>query len=115
MRQYSVDLGGDTGVLMSVSDFKDAENVTAKTLLEGAVNGSVQATKAKKTSQKDIELQQTPGIEFEADSDAYHFLGRYYWAKGRLFALLAIAPLNTPFPADAGRVLDSLKFVERPK
>jgi hypothetical protein len=113
MRQYSVDLESDAGVLMSVSDFPNGENTSAKTALESAVNGSIQATKAKKTSQKDIELQQIPGIEFEADSDAYHMLGRYYWAKGRLFSLLAVAPLKSPIPADAVRVLDSLKFVAK--
>jgi hypothetical protein len=115
MRQYSVDLVNAAGVLMSVSDFKDAGDIPAKTLLENAVNGSVQATKGKKISEKDIELQQIPGIEFEAESDAFHMRGRYYWEKGRLFSLLAVAPVGTPIPDDAVRVFDSLKFVERPK
>ena len=115
MRQYSVDLENDAGVLMSVSDFKDAGDIPAKTLLENAVNGSVQATKAKKTSEKDIELQKIQGIEFEAESEAFHMRGHYYWAKGRLFSLLAVAPLGTPIPADAVRVFDSLKFVEPPR
>ena len=113
MRQYSVDLESDSGVLMSVSDFPNAEKADPKTALEGAVNGSIQATKAKKTSQKDVALQQVPGIEFEAESEAYHMLGRYYWSKGRLLSLLAVAPINAPIPADAVRVMDSLKLITK--
>lgn len=113
MRQYSVDLTKDSGVLMSVSDFPNAENADPKAALEGAVNGSIQATKAKKTSQKEIALQQVPGIEFEAESEAYHMVGRYYWSKGRLFSLLAVAPINAPMPTDAVRVMDSLKLVAK--
>jgi len=40
-----------------------------------------------------------------------HMLGRYYWKNNRLFALLAIVPVGAPMPADALRVLDSLKFI----
>jgi hypothetical protein len=114
-RQYSVDLGSDFAVMMSVNDFPNAKDVSAKTLLEGGVNGSIQATKSKKISEKDIELQQVPGIEFEAEGDAFHMRGRYYWAKGRLFSFLAVAPLGTPIPDSAVRVFDSLKFLDLPK
>jgi hypothetical protein len=111
MRQYSVDLANDAGVLMSVSNFPSAENSDPKTVLESAVNGSVQATKSKKTSAKDIQLQQVPGIEFDAEGDTFHMRGRYYWSKGRLFSMLAVAPIGTAIPEDAVRVFDSLKFV----
>lgn len=111
MRQYSMDLTKDSGVLMSVSDFPNSQIGTPKEALETAVNGSIQATKANKTSQKDIEVQQVPGIEFEADTAAYHMLGRYYWKDGRLFSLLAVTPLGAPVPADALRVMDSLKLM----
>lgn len=111
MRQYSVDLTKDSGVLMSVSDFPNGVHSPPKEALEAAVNGSVQATKAKKTSEKDIELRQVPGIEYEADNDAYHIMGRYYWKDGRLFSLMAVAPLGSPVSADALRVMDSLKLM----
>jgi hypothetical protein len=113
MRQYSVDLTGNVEVLMSVSDFPNTNHATPKEALEAAVNGSIQSAKAKKASEKDIELQQVPGIEFEADTEAYHMVGRYYWRDNRLFSLLAVAPLGAPMPADAMRVLDSLKFVAK--
>src|SRR6266849_2923923 len=45
MRQYSVDLTSDSGVLMSVSDFPNSQISTPKEALETAVNGSIQATK----------------------------------------------------------------------
>lgn len=54
-----------------------------------------------------------PGIEFEADTAAYHMLGRYYWKDNRLFSLLAVSPLGQPVPADALKVMDSLKFVAK--
>lgn len=111
MRQYSVDLANDSGVLMSVSDFPTANYAAPKQALETAVTGSIQATKANKTSQKDIELQQVPGIEFEADTAAYHMLGRYYWKDNRLFSMLSVSGLGAPVPAPALRVLDSLKFM----
>jgi hypothetical protein len=111
MRQYSVDLTKDSGVLMSVSDFLNTNNLTSKEALEDGVTGSIQATKAKKTSEKEIELQQVPGIEYEADTASYHMLGRYYWQNGRLFAMLAISPLGAPISADALRVMNSLRFI----
>jgi hypothetical protein len=111
MRQYSVDLANNAGVLMSVSDFPNTADSDPKTVLESAVNGSVQATKAKKTFEKDIERQQIPGIEFDAEGDTFHMRGRYYWSKGRLFSMLAVAPIGTAIPEDAVRVFDSLKFV----
>jgi hypothetical protein len=111
MRQYSVDLTKDVGVLMGVSDFPDANQLSDKQALEEGVTGSIQATNAKKTSEKDIALQQMPGIEFEADTASFHMLGRYYWKKGRLFALMAVSPLGQPVPADALRVMNSLKFI----
>lgn len=111
LRQYSVDISKDSGVLMSVSDFPNTNHATPKEALESAVNGSIQATKAKKTSERDIGLQQVPGVEFEAESGAYHLLGRYYWKDNRLFSLLSVSPLAAPVPADALKVMDSLKFV----
>ena len=114
MRQYSVDLGNNAGVLMSVSDFPNTADSDPEKILESAVNCSIQATKAKKTSEKDISLQQIAGIEFEADGDTFHMRGRYYWLKGRLFSFLTIAPLGTPIPDAAVRVFDSLKFLDLP-
>jgi hypothetical protein len=111
MRQYSVDLTKDVGVLIGVSDFPDANQLSDKEALEGGVSGSTQAMKAKKTSEKSIELQQVPGLEFEADTAGFHILGRYYWNKGRLFALMAISPLGQPVPADALRMMNSLRFI----
>jgi hypothetical protein len=113
MRQYTLDLVGNVEVLMNVSDFPNANHAPPKEALEGAVNGSTQPPKAKKTSEKDIELQQVPGIEFEGESNGYHLLGRYYWKDNRLFSLLAVSPLGQPVPTDVLRVMDSLKFVSK--
>ena len=111
MRQYSLDLNKDTGVVMSVSDYPNGKSVSSKEALEEGVNGSIQATKATKTAGKNIQLQQVPGIEYEADTDAFHMMGRYYWQNGRLFAMLAVSPLGQPVPADVLKVMNSLKFL----
>src|SRR5260370_16518459 len=79
MRQYSVDLTKESGVLMSVSDFRNTNNASSKAILEGAVNGGIQAAKAKNTYEKDIELQQVPGIEFEGETGPYPFFVLHYW------------------------------------
>ncbi len=113
LRMYSVDMVGGVEVLMSVSDFPNANHATPKEALQGAVNGSTAPPKAKKTSQKDIELQQVPGIEFEGENGDFHLLGRYYWKDNRLFSLLAVSPLGQPVPADALRMMDSLRFVTK--
>src|SRR5579863_10770584 len=42
MRQYSVDLGNNAGVLMSVSDFPNTADSDPEKILESAVNGSIQ-------------------------------------------------------------------------
>jgi hypothetical protein len=111
LRQHSVDLTKDVGVLMSVSDFPGANQLSDKEALEEGVSGTIQATKAKKTSEKDIVLEQVAGIEYEADTASFHMLGRYYWKKGRLFALMVVSPLGQPVPADALRVVNSLRFI----
>ena len=111
MRQYSVDLTSDVQILMSVSDFPNANHAAPQDVLQGAVNGSIQNSKATKTSEKDIQLQNVPGIEFEAETSGYHLLGRYYWKNNRLFALMAVSPSGQRPPPDELKVLDSLKFL----
>jgi hypothetical protein len=113
MRQYSVDLTSDVQVMMSVSDFPNTNRAAPKDILEGAVNGSIQNTKATKVSEKYIELQQVPGIEFEGTTGGYRLLGRYYWNNNRLFALMAVSPLGQPAPPDELKVMDSLRFVTK--
>ncbi len=113
LRQYSVELTSDVQIMMNVSDFPNANHGTPRAALEGAVNGSIQNTKATKTSEQDIELQQVPGIEFEAETSGYHLLGRYYWKNNRLFALIAVSPTAQPVPPDELRVMDSLKFLAK--
>ena len=113
MRQYSLDLTSDVQIMMSVSDFPNANHATPKDALEGAVSGSIQNTKATKTSEKDIQLQNVPGIEFEAETSGYHLLGRYYWKNNRLFALMAVSPSGQAPPPDELKVLDSLRFIAK--
>ena len=111
LRQYSLDLPNNSGVIMSVSDFPNAKSLASKEALEDGVTGSIQATKATKTSEKNITLQQLPGIEYQADTATFHMLGRYYWQNGRLFAMLSVSPLGAPVPPDVLRIMNSLRFI----
>ena len=43
-------------------------------------------------------------------TDTHHMQARYYMVKGKLVAMLALAPISTPIPAEAGRVFDSLRL-----
>jgi hypothetical protein len=111
LRQYSLDLPNNSGVIMSVSDFPNAKSLTSKEALEEGVTGSIQATNATKTSEKNIVLQQLPGIEYQADTTSFHMLGRYYWQNGRLFAMLAVSALGSSVPPDVLRIMNSLRFI----
>lgn len=110
---YAIDLGNDCGVMVSSTEIKGAESVSAKSLLAGAKNGAIQAVKAKLTGEKEITLEEYSGIEFEADTETYHMRARMYVVKSKLLSLLAVAPKGTPVPAEAGRVLDSLKLAKQ--
>ncbi len=110
IHNYSVQLSDNAGVMVSSVNFPPMD-VPAKDLLQGGKNGALQSVKATLISEKEITLDGSPGLEFEAASDAYHVRARMYMVKTRLLTLLVIAPAGAPFPAEAGRILDSVKLI----
>jgi hypothetical protein len=115
LHNYAVELGANSGVLISSTDFHQTKDVPANVLLQGAKNGAVQALNAKITSEKEITLAGNSGLEFAAQNDTFHMRSRMYMVKGRLLTLLAIAPISTPIPAESGRIFDSFRLVSASK
>lgn len=109
VRNYAIELGNNSGVMISVAQIAGSENTPPKSLLQGAKNGALGAVKAKLTSEKEITFAGHPGLEIEAATDTYHMRARFLFAQPRLVTLMAIAPAGAPLPQDAPRIFDSLK------
>src|SRR5262249_52630737 len=109
---YTVDLG-DAAVMIAVGDMKVKNNdVPVDAILEGAKAASLRMRNAQLVSEKKVSLQNNSGIEFEAKGEAFHFRSRSYFVKGRLITALTIARINTPFPAEADKLFNSLRLLD---
>lgn len=111
VHDYSIDLGNDTGVMITVAEIPGADKTPPKNLLQGAKNGALKAVKATLSSEKEITFAGGPGLEIEAATDAYRMRFRIFVVKSRLLTLMAIAPLSASIPADSTRIFDSLKLL----
>lgn len=109
VHHYAIELGNNSGVMISSAQFDNAQG-DPKELLQNAKNGAINAMQAKITSEKEITLQDFPGIEFVAENANFHVRSRMYMVKGRLLTLLAIAPSNDKIPPLTDRVFDSFKI-----
>jgi len=109
---YMIELGGDAGVVVSVTDFGKGPNVNAKEMLQGAKEGSLKSTNSKLVSEKEILLDGNPGLEFDFEASAYHGHARYYIVRGRLLALMSIAPATQPIAPVTGKIFDSLRLLK---
>ncbi|HUK88451.1 MAG TPA: hypothetical protein VLT85_12365 [Terriglobales bacterium] len=107
---YNVDLGGDTGVTLSVTDYGKGAKISLEALqtIKGAVLESV---KAKLVSEKPIVLDSNPGIEFEMANEGYRARMRYYIVGSRLVTLVSYAGQGKPLPHDSTRILDSMRLL----
>jgi hypothetical protein len=109
-RNYAIDLGNNSGVMISSADIPGADRNPTKDVLRNAKNGAAGAVKATISSEKDIALDGYPGVEFEAANQQFHARCRIFIVKSRLFTVMVIAPLGTPTPADGVRIVDSFKL-----
>jgi hypothetical protein len=112
LHNYAIELGNNSGVMISSTQFENAKDLPPKPLLQGAKNGAIGGMKARLTSEKEIMLDGYPGVQFEAENDNFHMRSRMYIVKGRLLTLLAIAPTGIPIPDDANRIFNSLKLLK---
>src|SRR5215813_7058320 len=112
VHNYAIELGNNSGVMLSSAEIKGAEGVDPKLLLQNAKTGAVTAMNAKITTEKEITLETNPGVQFEAESENFHVRARMYMIKGKLLTLLAVAPATTAIPANADRIFASLKLLK---
>ena|SRR5579864_3806144 len=112
MHNYTIDMGGNSGVMISSAEIAGADTISPKTVLQGAKNGAIQTVNARLTSEKEITLDGNPGLQFEAENDAFHVRARMYIVKARLITVLEIAPQSTAIPADAERLCNSIRLAK---
>jgi len=109
---YAIELGGDSGFMVSVTDFGKGPNINAKAMLQAARDGSLKSTNSKLISEKEISLEGNPGLEFDFEAPAHHGRARYYIFQGRLLTLMSIAPAGKPLSLDTARIFNSLRFLK---
>jgi hypothetical protein len=108
VHSYSIDLDGGSGALVvAVCNYGAvAKDKDPDTLLQGAKNGSITNLHGTLTSEKQIVLGDSKGLQFEADSPDAHLSARIYMVGTILYQLIAVMPLNHPYP-NAARFFDS--------
>jgi len=111
VHNYAIEMGNNSGMMISVAEIQGAENTPAKDLLQRAKNGAIQAVKATLSSEKEITFAGHQGVEFEAANDSFHMRCRMFVVKSKLVTMMAIAPVGTSIPADSTRIFDSLRFL----
>ena|SRR5215469_16394487 len=112
LHNYIISLGNTGAVIISSSaEVKGLENASADDRLQKAKLGALKAGNATLTAEKKITLGAYPGLQYEATGQNLHVRARMYIVKNRLFQLLEISPLATPFPADAERITSSFKLL----
>jgi len=109
---YMISLGNTGVVMISSSEIKGLENASADDRLQKAKLGALKAGNATLTAEKKIALGSYPGLQYEATGqNQLHVRARMYIVKNRLYQLMEISPLDTPFPEDAERITTSFKLL----
>jgi hypothetical protein len=110
IHNYFIDLGGNAGVMIDVTDFGKDKKISARQVLEEARDGSLKAVNGKLGSERDISLQNYTGLEFEMEAAAYHARCRYYIVESKLVVMMSIAPFGKPFASETERIFESLRL-----
>ena len=114
IHNYTIELGHNSGVMISSAQIQGKTSESSKTLLQKARDGALNAVNGKLMAEQEITLQGFPGLEFQLANDAFHARVRMYLIKSRLVTAMAIAPKDSELPANAARVLSSLKLLPAP-
>jgi len=114
MHNYTIELGNNSGVMISTAQVQGQPTDSPKGLLQKARDGAINAVNGKLISEQEITLQNFPGLEFQLANDAFHARVRMYLVKNRLVTVMAIAPKDSQLPANADKVLNSVKLLPPP-
>lgn len=109
MHNYTSESSTHLVYLASVVTYQKA--LDADTSVQQAKKGAADSLKAEILSERQVSVQQVPGIEFDLKSAEYHARMRYFATGNKLIGLLALAPLDTPLGSGADRFLRSLRLV----
>ena len=94
---------GATALYVGVCDYGvKGRTIDPAMLLTSAKDGAIAHVNAHNLSEKEIALDSSPGIAFEAESDKLHFSVRMFFAEGLLYEVMVTAPLGQQYP-DADR------------
>lgn len=114
LRSYAA-AAGDTVLIVGVCDYGSAvEGRSSAQMLLGAKNSTLSNSASHLVSEKKITLGANPGLQFESENSATHFLVRMFMVGTTLFEALVISPLNKPFD-QSDQFLDSFQLVTRTK
>jgi hypothetical protein len=109
---YKIRLGDDTGIMLNVIDYGNRSKLSPE-VLQKLKDSAITTVKGKILSEKNISLDNNPGIEFELmGSEGYHSRSRYYIIGNKLIALASYAGEGKPLPPDTTRMLDSLRLLK---
>jgi hypothetical protein len=112
LRSYVVE-DGATALFIGICDYgAKVSGQSPDVSLQGAKNGALDNSKSHLVAEKKITLGTYPGIEFEAESDAAHFVARIYMVGTTLYQTLVVYPLNQSY-AGTTRFLDSFQLIAR--
>ena len=110
-RSYGLNYGNRTMIVIGAGKFDMFEDLPEKEKLQRLKDLLVRGTSSKLISEKEISLDDNPGIDFEIEAYADHSRSRYYMVKGKFLALQSYAPAGAPFSVDTDRVFDSLRLL----
>jgi hypothetical protein len=111
MHFYQAEVGG--GLLLVVASRlhpKDKRN--AQRVIADSAEGAVAAVNGTLTAQKAITLGKYQGTEFEVATERSHNRNRVYVANRKIYQVLAIAPVNRPFPLETDQFQQSFRILE---
>ena len=73
--------------------------------------GLAESLQGKIVSEKEVSLGSNSGIEVEVVTDTNRVRIRYFFIDGKLFALMATAPLAKSIAPETARIFDSFRLV----
>src|SRR5438552_615518 len=88
---YYFNQSPDAGFMATVTDL-GRQDIDPKTALRNAELKTVQVVEGKIVKEQPVAVGNTPGIQFEFVSKAYHSRVRYFFVKGKLVGVMSIVP-----------------------
>lgn len=110
--QATIDLGPRGALQITAMDLSQLQiSSTVDQLLEGGVQGALNAVGAVKDAETTIAKGTAVGREFTAHNQDAIFKAREYYSQGHIVAIIGVAPAGSDIPADWERAESSLEFL----